>query len=129
RIAPAFPDAQFLIELRGASSNPLTPEQALQTIIRVFEPEARLPDELGQLQTLYRSLLTGRRALILADDAKDAMQVRPLLPSPGCALLVTSRNRFSLPGMVALDVGTLPPVEAARLLVSICQRIGAHAPE
>jgi len=127
RIAPAYPDAQFLVELRGASRNPLTPQQALQTVIRVFEPEARLPDELGQLQALYRSLFTGRRALILADDAKDAAQVRPLLPPAGCTLLVTSRNHFSLPGMEAINLGTLPPAEAAVLLLDICSRIGDHA--
>ena len=48
---------------------------------------------------LYRTRLTGRRVLILLDNAKDAAQVRPLLPgSSSCAVLVTTRNRTSGPG-------------------------------
>ena len=128
RLAHQFPDAQLLVELRGASTTPLTPEQALQTVIRAFEREAKLPNDLAQLKAIYTSLLTGKRVLILADDAKDAAQVRPLLPPAGCALLVTSRNRFVLPGMAALDLGTLPPGDAEKLVLEICPRIGAYAP-
>jgi tetratricopeptide (TPR) repeat protein len=129
RLAGHLPDAQLIVELRGASSSPLTPAQALHQVIRSFEREAQLPDELSQLQTLYRSGLSGKRALILADDALDAAQVRPLLPPQGCALLVTSRQRFSLPGMAMIDLGTLPPEDAERLLLEICPRIGEHASE
>ena len=129
RLAVQFPDAQLLVELRGASTNPLSSEAALQTIIRSFEREEKLPDDLAQLKAIYTSLLTGKRVLILADDARDAAQVRPLLPPAGCVLLVTSRHRFSLPGMTALDLSTLPPEEAAKLLLEICPRIGAHAPK
>ncbi len=124
-----FPDAQLLIELRGAGANPLTPEAALQTVIRAFEREAKLPDDVTQLQALYRDKLTGKRAIILADDAKDAAQVRPLLPPPGCALLITSRNRFVLPGMAGLDLGTLPGDATAQPLLEICPRIRAYAPK
>src|SRR5207244_1818522 len=87
------------------------------------------PEDLDQLQAHYRSLLTGRRALILADDAKDSVQVRPLLPPLGCALLVTSRNHFELPGMETFDLRTLPKDEAEKLLLKICSRISATAPE
>src|SRR5262249_2675314 len=104
RLTAQFRHAQLLVELRGASSNPLTPEQVLETVIRAFEREAKLPNHLAELQGIYRSLLAGKRVLIVADDAKDAAQVRPLLPPPGCALLITSRQRFVLPGMYALDL-------------------------
>jgi len=127
RLKETFPDAQILIELRGASSSPLTPEQALQTVIRAFEREAKLPDDLSQLKAIYSSVLAGKRVLILADDAKDAGQVRPLLPPGGCALLITSRYRFSVAGMAALDLGTLRSEEAEKLLVEICPRIGTYA--
>jgi tetratricopeptide (TPR) repeat protein len=129
RLAGHFPDAQLIVELRGASSLPLTPAQALQQVIRSFEREAQLPDELSQLQALYRSRLSGKRALILADDALDAAQVRPLLPPQGCGLLVTSRNRFSVPGMAVLDLHTLPVEDADKLLLEICPRIGEHVSE
>jgi hypothetical protein len=101
----------------------------LQTVIRAFEREAKLPDDLSELQNLYRDKLNGKQVLILADDAKDVAQVRPLMPPPGCALLVTSRHRFSLPGMTALDLGTLPPEQAEKLLQEICPRIDSYASE
>jgi tetratricopeptide (TPR) repeat protein len=123
-----FPDAQLLVELRGASSNPLTPEQALQTVIRAFEPLAHLPDNLDALQSTYLSLLEGKRVLILADDAWDARQVEPLLPPPGCALLLTSRRRFPLPGMQTLDLEVLSQEEAEGLLLKIAPRIGSAVP-
>jgi tetratricopeptide (TPR) repeat protein len=129
KLKEVFPDAQLLIELRGVSSSPLSPERALQMVIRSFEREAKLPDDLTELQGIYHSLLTGKKALILADDAKDAAQVRLLLPPYGCGLLVTSRNRFSLPGMVALDLGMPSPEEAEKLLLLICPRIGEYAPK
>jgi tetratricopeptide (TPR) repeat protein len=129
RLTTYFPDAQLIVELRGAGSSPATPTQALQQVIRSFEREAQLPDELGPLQALYRSKLSGKRALILADDALDAAQVRPLLPPQGCALLITSRQRFSLPGIAIIDLHTLPPEDAEQLLLEICPRIGEHARE
>jgi len=132
RLAGQFRDAQLLIELRGASSNPLTPEQALQTVIYAFEREAKLPDVLSQLQAIYRSVLSGKRVLILADDAASEAQVHPLMPPPGCALLVTSRNRFSLPGMrpeATVDLGVLPPEQGEELLLEICPRIGEYTKE
>jgi tetratricopeptide (TPR) repeat protein len=123
----AFPDAQLLVELRGATDNPIPSTQALQTVIRAFEREAKLPDALDELKQVYNSVLTGKRVLILADDAKDAAQVRPLLPPPGCGLLVTSRNHFALPGMATLDLRTLPEADAEALLCEICPRICADA--
>lgn len=122
-----FLDAQLLIELGGAGSSPLPPETALRQIIHAFVPEAKLPDSLSELQAIYRTTLADRRVLILADDARDAAQVRPLLPPRGSALLITSRQRFSLPGMEALDLGLLPTTEAERLLLDICPRIGPQA--
>jgi tetratricopeptide (TPR) repeat protein len=125
RLVPFYPDAQLVVELRGTSGQPLSPEQTIQRIIRAIEPQAMLPDDLSGLQMLYRSLLAGKRVLMLADDARDAAQVRPLLPPPGSVLLITSRQRFSLPGMVALDLGMLP--QAEQMLLAICPRIGTRA--
>ena len=123
QVRHTFPDAQIVVALRGAGSAPLTPEQVLQTVIRAFTPEAILPDDLRALEALYRAQLHTKRALILADDARDAAQVRPLLPPAGCALLVTSRVRFTLPAMVTLHLDQLAAPEAQALLRRICQRL------
>jgi tetratricopeptide (TPR) repeat protein/transcriptional regulator with XRE-family HTH domain len=119
----SFPDAQLVIELRGASATPLPPDLALQTLIRAFTPDARLPAELPDLQRLYCSLLHGQRVLILADDARDAAQVRPLIPPAGCVLLITSRTRFTLPGMDTVDLEQLDLDEAITFLHQICPRL------
>ncbi|MEU7745428.1 hypothetical protein [Nonomuraea sp. NPDC049158] len=81
-------------------------------------PPNRVPVAMDARVGLYRSLLAERRVLILLDNARDADQVRPLLPgSPGCLVLITSRDR--LPGLVATE-GAFPmtldlfPVEDAR---------------
>jgi tetratricopeptide (TPR) repeat protein len=123
QLRPLFPDAQLVLNLRGATPEPLAPAQALQQLVRAFVPEEKLPDDLPVLQARYRSLLDGRRALILADDAKDAAQVRPLLPPAGCALLITSRQRFALDGIAALDLARLNEAEAIQLLQRICPRV------
>jgi tetratricopeptide (TPR) repeat protein len=126
-ICDIFPDAQLVVQLFGATS-PVSPERALQSVIRAFEPTAKLPDDLSSLTQLYQACLHGKRALILADDARDAAQVRPLLPPAGCAMLITSRTSFNLPGMRRFDLGMLTQADAENLLLDIAPRISAHAP-
>jgi tetratricopeptide (TPR) repeat protein len=124
RLRAALPDAQLVLNLRGSSAAPLSPAQALQTVIRALEPEVQLEADLEPLQARYRSALHGQRALLIADDAADAAQVRPLLPPQGCVLLVTSRVRFRLPGMLAIDLEVLAEDEAVALLRTLCERLG-----
>ncbi|MEK7794736.1 MAG: NB-ARC domain-containing protein, partial [Candidatus Hydrogenedentota bacterium] len=132
RIKPRFPDGHIAFNLRGASndasSKPATPAEALQHVVRAFHPDARLPEEIDQLQGLYHSALEGKRVLLLMDNALKAQQLAPLVPPPdGCGLIVTSRHHFTLPNMTVVDVNSLPPAKAQELLVKICPRIDAHA--
>jgi tetratricopeptide (TPR) repeat protein/transcriptional regulator with XRE-family HTH domain len=120
-----FPDAQIVVPLRGTSPQPLSAEQALRSVIYAFTPEAKLPDDLLALQAHYQSVLHGKRVLVLADDACDAAQVRPLIPSVGCALLTTSRQRFALPGMATVALDQLAEAEAIALLRMIAPRLSA----
>ena len=62
RLKAQYPDAQFFINLQGASDHPLSPRDALQAVIRAYHPTAQLPDDATQLAALYRSVLDGQRA-------------------------------------------------------------------
>ena len=121
-IKTQFPDGQIYLNLLGSSESPLSPDEAMARIIQILEPEAKLPDRESALAVQYRSVLEGRRVLLLMDDARDVEQVKPLLPSRSCCFLVTSRLRF------ANDLKTLPPMAAQELLLRIARRTGAEAP-
>ena len=100
RLAGRYPEAQIYINLHGASDQQaLTTAEAMAHVIRAFDPEARLPGSEAELAPIYRSALHGKRVLLLMDNAADRDQVEPLIPPRGCAMLVTSRQRFTLPGL------------------------------
>nr|WP_044201039.1 tetratricopeptide repeat protein [Oscillochloris trichoides] len=127
RLRDHYPDAQIMLHLQGSRDPAMPATQALQQVISAFVPDPRLPDTLTDLTTLYRSILTGKRVLILADDAKDAAQVQALLPPAGSALLITSRQKFTLKGMQRIDLTRLEMDEAGTLLRTICPRLDAAA--
>ncbi len=127
RVQSRYPGAQFLIELKGASDAPLSPADALAHVIRAYHPTAKLPEGEAELRALYLSVLHDQRALLLLDDARDAAQVTPLLPPSGCGVIVTSRQKFTLPGLRAKDLDILPPDDAHTLLLRIADRIGDQA--
>jgi tetratricopeptide (TPR) repeat protein len=123
-----YPDAQFELDLKGVSPQPLSPADVLSVILRVFHPTAKLPERAEELAALLRQTLDGRRALLLLDNAKDARQIAPILPPPpGCLVLVTSRQHFALPGLDAVNLGVMEPPEACALLLKIAPRIGPEA--
>ena len=118
-----YPDAQLFINLKGTDDNPLPPQDAMATVIRAFlGSEAKLPDDFDQLAPIYRSQLSGKRALLLLDNAANEKQVLPLLPPTGCALLVTSRQAITLPKMTSLTLNPLSEKEARELLLEIAPR-------
>ncbi len=113
----------------GKTALPLTPAQAMAHVVRAYRPRAELPERESELRGQYHSVLHGQRALLLMDNAAGRAQVEPLVPPESCLLLVTSRQRFTLPGMRALNLDTLPPADARALLRSIADRIGDRADE
>ncbi|MFF7475027.1 BTAD domain-containing putative transcriptional regulator [Streptomyces sp. NPDC008092] len=130
QVASEFPDGQLYVNLRGFDprSSRVTPTQAVRGFLDAFgvRPE-RIPSGLEAQVGLYRSLLAGRRVLVVLDNAWDEQQVRPLLPgAPGCMALVTSRNRLTglavSEGAHLLYVDVLGPDAAGRILA---ERIGA----
>lgn len=122
RVRGDFPDGQLYADLRGSGPVPVPPATVLSRFLRQLgaEPDA-LPADDEERGALYRSLLAQRRVLVLLDDARDAAQVRPLLPAnPDCAVLVTMRNRLTgLAGATHLDLDGLPREAAHRMLSRI----------
>ena len=123
RAVDRFPDGQLYVNLRGYGPDDVVPTQeAVRGFLDAFgTPSDDVPSGLTAQLNLYRSLLAGKRVLILLDNARDAAQVRPLLPAaPGCVVVVTSRN--PLRGLVTADgarpiaLDLLSEPEAAQLL-------------
>ncbi|MFE1174114.1 BTAD domain-containing putative transcriptional regulator [Streptomyces sp. NPDC058773] len=141
-----FPDGQLQLDLRGygEKAGPAEPEEALQHLLEALGAVPPADRDLERQRTLFRSLVAGRRLLILLDNAVSVQQVRPLLPGDAsCLVIVTSRNglagltvrdgarRITLDGMAEEDgvelLGRLvgrPLVArdhpAARQLVNVC---------
>jgi transcriptional regulator with XRE-family HTH domain len=130
--AGEFPDGQLSVNLRGTgpSGLPLTSLDAVRLLLGALGiPARQLPDPAEAQLGLYHSTLAGKRMLIILDNARDAAQIRPLLPgSPTCRVIVTSRNQ--LPGLTAIEaarpltVPTLTDAEAQQLLA---RRLGPAA--
>ena len=124
QVAGRFPDGQLYVNLRGfdPAGPPMTPAEAVRGFLDAFEvPPERIPVSLDAQTALYRSLLAGRRALIVLDDARDAAQVRPLLPgTPGPMVVVTSRNQLTslltTDGAHPVTLDVLPLADARELL-------------
>ena len=113
-----FPDGQLYVDLSGASAQPAAPGEVLARFLRDLGVEGdKVPAGDDERAALYRTRLTGRRVLILLDNAKDAAQVRPLLPgSASCAVLVTTRNRTpDLASTRFVDLNVLEDTEALAL--------------
>ncbi|HUA29251.1 MAG TPA: BTAD domain-containing putative transcriptional regulator [Streptosporangiaceae bacterium] len=125
RCAGRFPDGQLYVNLRGFGPEdaPRTPADGLADFVEALQPSARIPGGLDARAGLYRSLTAGKRLLVILDNARDADQVRPLLPgSAGCMALITSRDRLAglavSDGAVLLTLDALPEPEARALVVA-----------
>jgi DNA-binding SARP family transcriptional activator len=129
--AGRFPDGQLYVNLRGfdASGTPVTPAEAIRGFLDATGvPPERIPPGLAAQAGLYRSLVAGRRMLIVLDNAHDEQQIRPLLPAgPGCMVIVTSRRKLAglaaAEGARLLTLGVLSHSEARRVLAA---RLGAE---
>jgi len=130
QVAGQFPDGQLYVNLRGygPATNPMSPADALRGFLEAFAiPAGQIPASLESLAGMYRSLLSGRRVLVVLDNARDAAQVRPLLPGEaGCAVVITSRSQLT--GLVASDGAaplTLDVLSEADARELLARRLGA----
>jgi tetratricopeptide (TPR) repeat protein len=104
RVQHHFPDGTLHTNLRGyGPGDPATPAEVLdEFLLALGIPAERIPTGTEAKAALFRSVLAGKRVLMVLDNANAVSQVRPLLPgSPGCLVLITSRA--SLTGLVVND--------------------------
>jgi len=135
QVADRFPDGQLHVNLRGyAAGPPLRPIDALaRFLLALGVPAEQVPTGVEEAAGLYRSLLAGKRMLVVLDNAHQPDQVRPLLPgSSGCLVLVTSRDQLgglvARDGAVRVNLDVLTPTEAQALLARLvgADRAGAE---
>jgi hypothetical protein len=126
-LTPNFQDAQIYLDLKGVSETPVTASEAMSHVVRAFHPEIKLLNADHELSAFYQSVLYDKCVLLLMDNAKDAVQLKLLLPPQGCVLIVTSRSHFTLPGLRQTNIDTLLPEDAIRLLLRIAPAIGCDA--
>lgn len=120
-----FPDGQLHVNLRGfdPSGAPMSPDTAVRGFLHALGvPAAAVPSDLDTQVGLYRSLVAGKRMLVLLDNAHDTAQVEPLLPgSATCTVLITSRNHLAglrVRGAHLVDLDVLTTDEAQQLIAS-----------
>nr|WP_052478853.1 AfsR/SARP family transcriptional regulator [Kibdelosporangium sp. MJ126-NF4]CEL20948.1 transcriptional regulator, SARP family [Kibdelosporangium sp. MJ126-NF4]CTQ95538.1 transcriptional regulator, SARP family [Kibdelosporangium sp. MJ126-NF4] len=122
QIADRFADAQLHLNLRGyGPGEPVTPGAAAETLLRGLGVGSELiPPNVEERSALLRSSLAGLQVLMLLDNARDADQVRPLLPGTGSLVVVTSRNQLRglsiRDGAHRVTLNRLPADEAVELL-------------
>jgi DNA-binding SARP family transcriptional activator/tetratricopeptide (TPR) repeat protein len=129
QVAKRFPGGQLYVNLRGLDPGtpPMEPGEALRFFLDAFGvPPHRIPSCADERAALYRSLADGQRVLVVLDNASNAAQVRPLLPgSPGCLVVVTSRNQMT--GLVAAEgaaLVTLDVLSYAEAHEMLARRLG-----
>ncbi|MCX5203684.1 tetratricopeptide repeat protein [Streptomyces sp. NBC_00237] len=136
QVVARFPDGQLFADMRGydEAEEPRRPGAVLDRFLRALGvPGPQIPTDENERTALFRSVLGGRRVLIVLDNARSFRQIRPLLPGTGrCCVLVTSRDSMggSLAGdyaFVPLHLGSLEQDESIALLSKVAgdERFGA----
>jgi DNA-binding SARP family transcriptional activator len=122
RVSGSVPDGQLYVDLLGAASQPLVPADVLARFLRDLGVDGRdIPADEDERAARYRTVLAGRRMLIVLDNARDAAQVRPLLPgAASCAVLITTRSRMpDLASTRLVDLNVLDDDEALTLFTRV----------
>ena len=122
RVRRKFGDGQLYVDLLGATPNPLTAEDVLARFLRDLGVDGRdIPVDEAERAARYRTALARRRMLVVLDNARDAAQVRPLLPgTASSAVLVTTRSRMpDLASTKLVDLNVLDDDEALKLFTKV----------
>ncbi|GAA0594272.1 hypothetical protein HPO96_06845 [Kribbella sandramycini] len=129
-----FPGGLLYVNLRGFDEgDAVSPRDALgRLLLALSVPGEEVPDDVDAAAELFRAVTADRGVLVVLDNARNAEQVRPLLPGVGCHTIVTSRDRLT--GLIALNdarpvqVGMFSRSEAVELLTQVLgvERVGGE---
>ncbi|SDS79999.1 ATP-binding protein [Actinoplanes derwentensis] len=127
-VADRFPDGQLYLNLRGFHpAGAVGTHEALQQLLgSLGVPPERLPASPEAQERLYRTMLSGRRSLVVLDNVADAEHVRPLLPPEGCLCVLTSRDHLT--GLIVAEGAqslTLQPFGVPDGRELLARRLGA----
>ena len=135
-LAPYFPDGEIYVDLkRGPKTDefprgrPLTVAEVMDKVIHSLDLEAPVPPNDAARVGDYYNALFGKRVVLLMDNAEDAAQVKDLAPQKGSVMIVTSRERFDLPGLARQDLDKFSREDACKLLLKVAPSIGDRADE
>ncbi|HEY0637765.1 MAG TPA: BTAD domain-containing putative transcriptional regulator [Pseudonocardiaceae bacterium] len=118
-VAEHFPDGQIFVDLRGQDRRPAAPSDVLGRLLTKFGlSTSAIPETTAERAAAFRTLMADLRALVVLDNAAHAAQVRPLLPAgSGCAVVITSRQRFaSLESTYHVDLDAFSVADGVALL-------------
>ena len=137
------PDGRVFVDMGGRTGTPFAPVgaqargaplsavEAMVKVVAALAPEVQVAKAEDAAAQAYRSVLDGRRVLLLLDNAEDSAQVRPLLDwrAPTTMVVVTSRRGIAAPGLVPVDLDVMDPDEARALLQSLLGERAVRAAE
>ncbi|UFS98777.1 ATP-binding protein [Nocardia huaxiensis] len=126
-LAERFPDGQYFVELHAHTPGQVAadPADVLGTLLLDLGVDSRsLPESLAARRNMWRDQVSGRRVLLVLDDARDHDQIEPLLPAgDGCLTLVTSRRRLiALDGASPVTLEVLDAADAVELFAALSGR-------
>lgn len=127
QVRDAYPDGHFFIPMRNLYGGALKASDVMGQVIHAFHPTTQLPESEMDLYTLYLTVLSGKRILLLLDDAATAEQIEPLVPPKTCMLLITSRRNLMLPELDAIQLNRMPARNAAKVLRLIAPHLDEEA--
>jgi hypothetical protein len=126
-VKDSFPDAQLMLNLQGVAKRPMTTVEAMTRIIRDFDPTIpNLPATEDELLPIYRNTLSGKRALIVLDNAAGESQVKNLVTVEKIGFIITSRNALALDGVASVRIDVFSPEKSLELVRSIVGKKGSN---
>lgn len=129
RLRSVVPDGAFYLDLRGNEAvvkDRPTPDAIMRHVISSIDPKLSITAEPSAIVGQYHSILTGRKVLLLLDNAYDVAQVQSLIPPNPSLLIITSLRVLKLPGCVTVPLEPFAPDDAAEFLRSLHTQVIGH---